>query len=166
LLNNGFIRDESGSSEMNEEANTMDKILLTVDFPSTFRAVDGVCQEVQRILKEKGLAPSVFRLQLLLRETLNNAVLHGNKGDPQRQVTCQVVCGEEPNIVIAVEDQGEGFDWRGRLEQTMNEEAGSGRGLSIMKLYSQEMLFNEKGNKVWIKIAILKGGAHEQDNQG
>jgi serine/threonine-protein kinase RsbW len=149
--------------------NTMvpegEALLLSLDFPSSFEEVDRVCAEVQRVLKEKGLAGSIFGLQLLMREALNNAVVHGNKKDSRKRVICQVLGGEGPSVTIAVEDEGEGFDWRRQLENEMDEEAGSGRGLPIMKLYGRELRFNEKGNRVMITIEVQGGGAHDRDNQ-
>jgi serine/threonine-protein kinase RsbW len=147
---------------MNEKISEKESLLLSLDFPSSFQEVDRVCQEVQRVLKEKRLVGSVFGLQLLMREALNNAVVHGNKKDSRKRVICQVFGEEDQSVTIAVEDEGEGFDWRGQLEKKMDEEAGSGRGLPIMKLYGQELRFNEKGNRVLIKIEVEGGTADER----
>ena len=150
---------------MSGKAAHGETLLLSLDFPSSFQEVDRVCQEVERVLREKGLVVSVFGMQLLMREALNNAVVHGNKRDSRKRVTCQVLGGEEGSVTIAVEDEGQGFDWREQWDKKMDEEAGSGRGLPIMRLYGKEVRFNEKGNKVMITIEVQGGGAHDRDNQ-
>jgi serine/threonine-protein kinase RsbW len=148
---------------MNEKVQEKEKVLLSLDFPASFQEVDWVCQEVQRVLKKKGLVRSGFGLQLLMREALNNAVVHGNKGDARKRVRCQILYGDNQSLTIAVEDEGEGFDWQSQMEKEMDEEAGSGRGLPIMKLYGKGLRFNEKGNRVLIKIEVEGGNAHVRD---
>jgi serine/threonine-protein kinase RsbW len=128
--------------------------LMDADFPATLEEIDRVCREARMILKQENLQGADFRLQLLLREALNNAVFHGNKGDGRKRVICQINRINQGFLEIIVEDQGEGFNWRGRLDRELNELAGSGRGLPIMKHYGSALRFNEKGNRLKIQMAL------------
>ena len=128
-------------------------------FPATLGNVNEVCEEVKKISTENGFARSSFVIQLLLREVLNNAVLHGNKGNPEKLVKCRVSCDDNNGMKIAVEDEGDGFEWRELVGRKVSTRASSGRGIAIMKQYGKEIWFNRKGNKVVIKIDVSEGGA-------
>jgi len=127
---------------------------LSVSFPATLENLDRVCEEVKKISTENGLARSSFVIQLLLREVLNNAVLHGSKGNPGKRVKCRVSRDDNNGMKIAVEDEGDGFEWRRYVGRKVSSRAGSGRGIAIMKQYGKEIRFNRKGNKVVIKIDL------------
>ena len=116
--------------------------------------MDRVCEEVKKISTENGFARSSFVIQLLLREALDNAVLHGSKGNPEKRVKCYVSWDDNDEMKIAVEDEGEGFEWHRYVEHKVSSRASSGRGIAIMKQYGKEMRFNRKGNKVVIKIDV------------
>ncbi len=128
--------------------------MLSITFPATLENVSGVCEEVKKISAENGFARSSFVIQLLLREVLNNAVLHGNKGNPEKHVKCRVSFDDNYGMEIAVEDEGEGFEWRKLAGRKVSSRAGSGRGIAIMRQYGKEVRFNRKGNKVVIKIDV------------
>ena len=133
---------------------TAGKRVLSANFPATLENLDRVCEEVKKISMENGFAQSSFVIQLLLREALDNAVLHGSKRNSEKRVKCRVSWDDNQGVKIAVEDEGDGFEWRKLGDRKMNSRAGSGRGIAIMKQYGKEVLFNRKGNKVVIKIDV------------
>jgi hypothetical protein len=47
----------------------------------------------------------------VLREALENAVVHGNQEDPGKKVHIRCRCGPGNEISIVVTDQGKGFDF-------------------------------------------------------
>jgi serine/threonine-protein kinase RsbW len=51
-------------------------------------------------------------IEIALREALANAVIHGNRKDPDKQV--EVVCryGADGAVDVAIRDHGQGFDNR------------------------------------------------------
>ncbi len=51
-------------------------------------------------------------------------------------------------IQVAVEDSGEGFDWRAWLEGQRPGTRPSGRGLSLIKALTKDMEFNASGSRV------------------
>lgn len=94
-----------------------------------------------------------FRLCTVLAEALANAMLYGNGGDPSRQVTVDVELREDL-IVIAVSDEGAGFNhnavplpiWDESLESTR------GRGLFMIHRLADDVAFNDQGNTIWMTL--------------
>jgi serine/threonine-protein kinase RsbW len=119
--------------------------------PSDLSEVDGVCREVRALLERQGVANRSFAVDLLLREFLNNAILHGNRSDTRKRVQAAVRVGRKW-IVMWIADEGPGFDWRAKRLVPADDDAASGRGLAIGALYAQRLKYNRAGNQVtsWI----------------
>ncbi len=79
---------------------------------SSFVAVDEGVHEILLAIKSQcGLQDrhSLFKINFMLRELLNNAVEHGNRFDENKVVHC-LVTYEPPVLSIAISDQGEGIN--------------------------------------------------------
>ena len=129
--------------------------------PSRLAAVDSVCREVRELIDRLGLVGNGFAVELLARESLNNAVIHGNRRDPGRKAVLELRLGREW-IRLQVSDQGRGFSPRAvRAAAPCGPEASatSGRGLCIYRLYAERTSFNRRGNRVafWIRIHPEEG---------
>jgi serine/threonine-protein kinase RsbW len=122
----------------------------------TLHAVDSVCADVRQRLKVHASAADWYGVELLLREALTNAVLHGGGSDPARKVRCEVRVGPR-KAWVAVADEGPGFDWRAALAADTAETATSGRGLKIYALYADRVSFNEAGNRVVLERRLARG---------
>jgi len=92
---------------------------------------------------------ALFAIRLALEEAVSNAIQHGNKLDNTKKVTVDFTLDDD-KVVMAVTDQGEGFDPSSLPDPTLDEnlEATSGRGIALMKAYMDSVEFNEKANKV------------------
>jgi len=51
-------------------------------------------------------------------------------------------------VVIAIWDEGEGFDWRAAWSRESDLSDDHGRGLEIFRCYANSIRFNPKGNAV------------------
>lgn len=89
----------------------------------------------------------LFEAKLLTREALLNAVIHGSGRDPAKVVEIEASLSGS-RLTLAVADQGPGFDWRARLDARIPEEAESGRGVAIMRLYADGVEFSDKGDRL------------------
>jgi serine/threonine-protein kinase RsbW len=91
----------------------------------------------------------IFAVRLGLEEALVNAIKHGNKGDPAREVRVRfrVTPGE---VWAEVEDQGQGFDPTSVADPTSPKrlDQPGGRGLLLMRHYLSSVSYNECGNAV------------------
>ena len=113
-------------------------------------AVDGVCAELAAWLAEQGLAAHRFALDILAREALNNAVLHGGSQAPDRQVSCKVEIGAEA-VRLQITDDGPGFDWQAAMQRDLaGAEQDHGRGLALYRLYADTIAFNTCGSSVML----------------
>jgi anti-anti-sigma factor len=137
-----------------------DPAMLIAVFSSDLAIVDTICTVAQQLLEEHCLSSSQFPSQLVLRELLNNAVRHGNHENMDKSVKC-VVRVTDDFIFLEVADEGEGFDWHKRfppLEVNFvnTDENGelftSSYGMRILATYTSEVIFNDKGNRVCVRI--------------
>jgi anti-sigma regulatory factor (Ser/Thr protein kinase) len=131
-----------------------------------FELVDRVCAEVERLLAEHGLEDLGFVVLLGLREALANAICHGARLDPGKEIGATVRC-EERALVIRVTDPGAGFDWKriiaGKLaaiKQQPSQLSKRGRGLGILLHYFDGVSFNPRGNVVELQLCIPAGKRH------
>jgi serine/threonine-protein kinase RsbW len=94
----------------------------------------------------------VFGMRLALEEALANAVKHGHRGDPTKEVLVRYDVTAE-QAVAEVEDQGPGFDPALVPDPLAPEnlEKASGRGLLLMRAYTTSCVFNERGNRVTLR---------------
>jgi len=140
---------------------------VNILFSAALEHVDMVCAEAKKLPFLQGQAKAMFAVQLLLREICNNAVLHGSQSDPSKSVACRI-SREGASVVIEVADEGPGYDWRARMQEARQEAADqgpdatmqmtSGRGHPILLAYAAEVLFNEQGNRVTMRVALKDEG--------
>jgi len=126
---------------------------LSWTIPSNLDEVYAICAETGKMLENRGCASSVFTMDLLLCEFVNNAIIHGNGLDARKRVRVQVKVGRKW-IRLRVSDEGKGFDWKSRLRKVAAVTDTSGRGLAIGREYACRLRYNHRGNKValWVKI--------------
>ncbi len=126
---------------------------VSVAFSATFANVDRACKDIARFLtlQISGIEKHLFWINLGLREGLTNAVRHGNLLDPAKLVRCYVSIESGTTLVMEIEDQGDGFDWRSAGELPVDDSAEHGRGLVILRQYFSEVSYNEIGNRLRLK---------------
>jgi len=117
------------------------------ELPASLKAIEEFCIRFHewRALHCAGLEP--FPSELLLREALTNSVVHGATEDPGQRISC-VLRAKKGRLLIAVKDEGEGFDWRAAFNRTADLGDDHGRGIEILKRYASSVRFNPKGNSV------------------
>ena len=127
---------------------------LSIKFSACFKHIDQAAEEIKRFLIENGLEHKSFGIILSLREALLNAVIHGSDQKPYKMIQFKfnlTVTG----LMMEIEDQGPGFDWRTFLNQKWKSTMESKRGLAIMKFYFSNITYNTKGNKILLKKQLL-----------
>jgi serine/threonine-protein kinase RsbW len=95
-------------------------------------------------------------LIVALTEAITNAIIHGNKKDPSKMVYIDFIV-DEKMLTIKVKDEGNGFDPSSIPDPTQPENLfrDSGRGLYLMKVYCDEVLYNitPTGTETILKIS-------------
>ncbi len=120
---------------------------LRTALPATLGAIEDFFVEFRRRSRLMLDRVNCFAAELLLREALTNAVVHGCNADPAKQVRCFLRLRGR-TLLIAIADGGEGFDWRAKRENMAAEEDCSGRGMEILHTYANWVRFNDSGNLV------------------
>jgi anti-sigma regulatory factor (Ser/Thr protein kinase) len=126
--------------------------------PAAREAVDQFCGEL-RIGLLAELPPSErFALELLLREALMNAVVHGARDERSAKIACEVrpVAG---GMKIRVADGGGGFDWRACRDGVPTPLGERGHGLPILHRYASQVRFSKNGNQVELTRMFHQGEA-------
>jgi serine/threonine-protein kinase RsbW len=123
---------------------------IKLAFFATLENVDKAAKEIGKFFTSVGIKRKTFNIILCVREALINAVTHGSGRDDKKNINFELKL-EGNNIIIEVEDEGEGFDWRTCLSKGLPSKEESGRGLAIMKKCFAEIKYNEKGNRLTLK---------------
>ena len=106
--------------------------------------LSGVCQFSDEIYG---------KLLLAVVEAVNNAIIHGNNSDPEKNVNVHYII-DNKGITFDIKDDGRGFDYNIIPDPTdeANLEKLSGRGLYLMKHLSDEIEFKDNGSLVEMKF--------------
>lgn len=92
---------------------------------------------------------------IALTEAVNNAIHHGNRLDPTKQVTLGYAM-KDGRIIFLVQDQGPGFDHDHLPDPTdpQNLEKPHGRGVFLMRALAEEVEFHDQGATVTMAFRI------------
>ncbi len=125
--------------------------LLNIDFPADPGAIGTVADAVTETLVELQV-PEQKRLEIALaiQEALVNAVVHGCKNDPSKEVRCRLQSDSHGRIVITVTDPGPGFspDLLADPKQRENLYVDHGRGVYLIRKLMDEVSFERGGNEI------------------
>lgn len=122
---------------------------LRRSFSASLDQVELFIADIHGFLAERNLSGLSFDMELLAREALVNAVLHGSGGDPDRMVHAALTL-EPGGLVLLVRDEGPGWNWRAHAPAAPAPDSESGRGLFIIRKYSDEFYYNDPGNALTI----------------
>lgn len=90
-----------------------------------------------------------------LTEAVTNAIQHGNKSNPEKNIDI-FFQSEESSIAFIIKDQGEGFDFDHLPDPTdpENIEKPNGRGVFLMRNLADKVEFSDEGRIVSLKFNI------------
>jgi serine/threonine-protein kinase RsbW len=109
---------------------------------------------VDTLSKKLGVSDEVYgKILISTVEAVNNAIIHGNKGDSNKMVT--VYFNADGNVLdITVTDEGEGFEYGNLPDPTdpKNIENLHGRGVFLMRRLADAIEYNSSGNEVKMRF--------------
>jgi len=109
---------------------------------------------VDTLSKKLGVSDEVYgKILISTVEAVNNAILHGNKGDINKMVTVNM--SADGNVLdITVTDEGEGFEYGNLPDPTdpKNIENLHGRGVFLMRRLADAIEYNNSGNEVKMRF--------------
>jgi serine/threonine-protein kinase RsbW len=121
---------------------------------SEVRAISPLVDRLMRLIEGSQCVPGEeFAVELALREALNNAVVHGNREDPETKVHIRCRCQPGKELSIVVTDQGKGFDFEKVIGNGIATDPDSehGRGIQLMKTYMDDLHFERGGSEVHMR---------------
>jgi len=126
---------------------------LDIFFSATLENIDTASEETKKFLAIIGMEGRAFDILLVMREALNNAVKHGSQMNHLKIVKYNVYLKDD-YLIMEIEDEGSGFDWRASLGKKHLSALDSGWGLAIIKGYCVDVTFNDKGNRLILREKI------------
>lgn len=125
----------------------MEKML---SIPSKIENLRIVEKAIDEISTDYNLNSEIYGNVLIATiEAANNAILHGNKLDENKNVNI-LFNVDKKMLKITVKDQGTGFDFQNIPDPTSPEniEKINGRGVFLMERLTDNIMFFENGSKV------------------
>jgi serine/threonine-protein kinase RsbW len=121
-----------------------DHQIVRLEFSSAFDMLDFVQVVSDHISKDVGLdEDAVHWVGVAIRESVINAIKHGNRNDASKRVFVEFerASTPEPELLIRVRDQGEGFDPE-LVANPLAEEnllKSSGRGIFLIRNFMDDV---------------------------
>jgi len=137
---------------------------VRLDFQSTFEMLDFVHVVGTHIARLVGLDDdAVHWIGVALRESVINAIKHGNRNDERKRVYVEFTPlenGSPPGLAIRVRDEGSGFDPSTVPDPLAPENIlkSSGRGIFLMRSFMDELLL-QRAPEGGMEVIMVKRGA-------
>jgi serine/threonine-protein kinase RsbW len=131
----------------------------TLKFPSVLENIHLAERLIDDVFSEYNVKEDYYgELLIAMTEAVNNAIVHGNKLDPSKQVTVTFEVPDEKNMRFTVADEGAGFDYNHLPDPTAPEniEKPHGRGVFLMRKLSDNCEFEDDGRIVVLDFAVLE----------
>ena len=125
-------------------------MIREIQLPSRIESVDQAAVEADEFAKRCGFGDDfVSAIDLAIRESVANAVKHGNKFDAQKlvRITAEI---SKVEAKFTIEDEGEGFDVK-NIPDPLDPEnlfKTSGRGVLFIYNIMDEVQYNDRGNRL------------------
>jgi serine/threonine-protein kinase RsbW len=140
---------------------------VRIEFLSAFDMLDFVQAVSDHVGKAAGLDEDQLHwVSVAVRESVVNAIKHGNKGDKTKKVTidfCPVPPTNANELVIRIEDQGEGFVPEEVADPLAPENIlkSSGRGIFLIRNFMDETVLKKVQGGMEIRMVkkLQKTGA-------
>ncbi|MHC4147193.1 MAG: ATP-binding protein [Planctomycetota bacterium] len=146
------------------------QLRLDLLIPSDLSYVLGINYEISMLLKEFGFPQQDSRINIPLAcdEAITNAIVHGNKYQPDKKVNIQIYISNS-RFRIRVRDQGDGFDFNSLADPRKgdNIHRSSGRGVFLMRNIMNTTEYKEGGCVLELEKLnpnAKRGGSNSNNN--
>lgn len=131
-------------------APTRERLEFTI--PSVIERMHDVLNELTEKLEARGLVQPHSHLFVALDEAIANAIKHGNKSDPTKNVHITAEMDDE-EVTFVITDEGDGFDLAKLPDPTDSQYLmrPCGRGVMLIYHLMDDVEYNERGNQVKMK---------------
>lgn len=137
----------------------LEKTLKNITFSSSLENIPLVEKFVDDLYEAFRFSQEIYgNILIATLEAVNNAIIHGNKKDPNKEVILDVELKNDNCLVIRVSDNGEGFDFNNLPDPVAPEniEKPYGRGIFLIKHLTDKCIFHNKGKTIEIHFNLDK----------
>lgn len=123
---------------------------ISISIPSIKENIQIVESFIDNTKEKYALTDDVYgNIMIAVVESVNNAILHGNQEDKDKEVDLSAELLEN-QISFLIRDRGQGFDYNNLPDPTAPEnlEKIGGRGVFLMKHLADEVQFQDDGRTV------------------
>ena len=145
------------------------KMKLKLEFPADASRVSEVVDGIMTVVNAMQCACGHEQeVDLVLREALANAVIHGACSDPKKKVACCVACEDVHGMLIVVSDPGEGFDLTKVADPLYGENLFSshGRGIFLINRFLDHVEFRHGGTEIHMRKFAKKAEVEKTCGSG
>ncbi len=131
--------------------------LYTLQLPSKIDSITTVENFIDTLSEKYGFSDEIYANVLTcLSEATVNAIIHGNKENPDKKVYINLEVIEDKRLIFTISDEGDGFDFNNLPDPTSPEnlENLTGRGVFIIKRLADQCIFNSRGNELELHFKI------------
>lgn len=132
----------------------MDKIQIQI--PSLTENIRIVESFIDNAKEKFHLDDDIYgNIMIAVTESVNNAIVHGNKNASDKNVTLHLKVDENV-LKFTIQDQGTGFDYSDLPDPTAPEniDKPGGRGIFLMKHLCDEIHFTDEGRSVELSFYL------------
>lgn len=123
---------------------------INIQIPSLLENIRIVESFIDNAKDKYDLDDDIYgNIMIAVIESVNNAIMHGNSGDKDKNVDLSLFL-DEAQIRFTIKDEGKGFNISDLPDPTAPEnlERTGGRGIFLMKHLADEVSFKNDGQKV------------------
>lgn len=127
-----------------------------LSFASRSENISLVERLINQICQEHSISEDHYgNILVALTEAVNNAIMHGNKSNPNKSIDVHFRSGDN-KLTFTVKDQGDGFDFDSLPDPTNPEniEKPNGRGVFLMRHLADKVEFSDNGSTVSLDFFI------------
>lgn len=131
--------------------------LYTLQLPSRIDSITTLENFIDTLREKYSFSDEVYANVLTcLSEATVNAIIHGNKENPNKKVYINLEVIEEKRLIFTISDEGNGFNFNNLPDPTAPEnlENLTGRGVFIIKRLADQCIFNSRGNELELHFKI------------
>ncbi|GAB4128809.1 MAG: anti-sigma F factor [Raineya sp.] len=130
--------------------NKLESVSLQIpSLPENIRIVESFIDNVK---EQYEINDDIYgNILIAITEAVNNAIVHGNQGNPKKNVELTMQLLDEA-IRFVVKDEGKGFNYQHVPDPIAPEnlEKVGGRGIFLIKHLADEVHFKDEGREVEI----------------
>jgi serine/threonine-protein kinase RsbW len=122
----------------------------SLTIPSHINSLTIIEEHIDTICRTLSVAERCYgNVLIAVTEAVNNAIIHGNKNDENKQIEVNYFTREK-SLIFQVKDEGNGFDFENLPDPTdpENLEKIHGRGVFLMKNLADQVDFEDNGKIV------------------